>query len=73
MEVCTVKQFAESNREKGLWPDSEASIWAIRNEQDNNGFAKAFKKMGRRVLIDIPVFWECFKKMQGGKNESLPK
>ena len=29
---------------------------------ETNGFAAAFKRVGRRVLVDAPVFWEIVEK-----------
>lgn len=55
----TVKNFAKKNKEKGIWPSTEPSIWAIRAHRLKNGFNKAFFTIGGRVLIDEEKFWEC--------------
>jgi hypothetical protein len=40
------------------WPPIGGLRHMIFN-QDTNGFKRAFKKIGRRVLIDEAAFFEC--------------
>lgn len=65
--LYTVKGLAKKNKEKGTWPSSEASIWALRAGAPGNGFGKAFITIGRRVLIDEGKFWEAVAHLQEGK------
>ena len=60
-KLFTVKKFAQKNREQGSWPGSESAIWALRASSPENGFAKVFVTIGRRVLIDEEKFWEVVK------------
>ena len=55
---ATVKQFAS---EQSVF--SESSLrWMIYNKE-TNGFAPAFKRVGpKRILIDVPVFYELIGK-----------
>jgi len=55
----TVKNFAKKNKEVGIWPGSEPTIWALRANSNINGFSKAFLSIGRRVLINEEKFWEA--------------
>lgn len=54
----TVKGFADRNRKRGTWPSSEASIWALKQNSDTNGFKDCFINIDRRVLINSKKFWE---------------
>jgi hypothetical protein len=64
--LCTVKQFCEMNN--GKWPSEHALRALILNASwEQNEFQPAFKRMGRRVLIDPVKFWECVDKMQEKK------
>lgn len=63
--IFTIKQFAHLY----AWP-TEASIRSIFYKRHENGFEDAFIRMGRRILIDEKVFWECLKNKKEGKNES---
>ena len=46
------------------WPPPGGMRHLIFNA-DNNGFASAFKRVGRRVLVDAEKFWEIVE-AQGG-------
>ncbi len=49
------------------WPPQGGLRHLIFNEK-TNGFASAFKRVGRRVLIDENAFFACVDKQnQGGK------
>lgn len=49
------------------WPPQGGLRHLIFNEE-TNGFASAFKRVGRRVLIDEAEFFACVDKQnQGGK------
>lgn len=63
-EYYTVKEFARINKENGTWPSSEAAIWALRANSPENGFGKAFVKIGGRLLIDAKAFMECMEKQK---------
>ncbi len=56
---ATVKQFSEMN--KGKWPSTEGTIRAIilNASLGKNNFQKAFKRFGKRVLINVEEFWRC--------------
>lgn len=64
----TVKNFAHKNRESGAWPSSESAIWALKARSPENGFAKAFIHVGRRVLVDEERFWEAVSNLQETTN-----
>ena len=53
MSLITVYQFVE----KYPWPKYGGLRWLIFHEK-TNGFDKAFKRVGRRVLVDEEIFWE---------------
>jgi len=55
----TCRQF----NEKYPWP-SETALRAIIQDADKRGFASAFKRYGRRVLIDPEEFWSCLERQQ---------
>lgn len=63
MNCSTIKEFALKNKNQGLWPNSEAALYAMRQNAPQNGFGEVFLKVGRRVLIDEDKFWEAIKKM----------
>lgn len=49
------------------WPPAGGLRHLIFNEQ-TNGFSSAFKRVGKRVLIDEANFFACIEKLnQGGK------
>lgn len=48
------------------WPPQGGLRHLIFNK-DTNGFATAFKKVGRRVLIDETEFFECVERNNAGK------
>ena len=60
----TVKNFAKKNADAGIWPSSEAAIWALRAGAPDNGFGKAFLKVGRRVIIAEDKFWSAIEHLQ---------
>lgn len=47
------------------WPPIGGLRHLIFNE-DTNGFKKAFKRVGRRVLIDEAEFFACIERKNGG-------
>lgn len=55
----TCRQF----NEKYPWP-SETALRAIIQDADKRGFSSAFKRYGRRVLIDPEEFWACLERQQ---------
>lgn len=64
VSLMTVRQFVESL--KGGWPHSESVMRAIIYDAKSgkNGFQPAFKKMGKRVLVDVKAFWKCMEEAQ---------
>jgi hypothetical protein len=58
--LMTVKQFCEKYP---AWP-SESALRAIILDAPINGFIKAFKRVGRRVLVDEKAFWEAVDHLQ---------
>ncbi len=48
------------------WPPQGGLRHLIFNEK-NNGFASAFKRVGRRVLIDEAEFFACVDKQNQGE------
>ena len=56
--LLTVRQFAEKHK-----AFTAPAIRNIRFNQDSNGFAPAFKTVGRKVLIDEKAFFEIIEKM----------
>lgn len=56
--LLTVKQFAEKHP-----AFSAPAIRNIRFNQDSNGFAPAFKTVGRKVLIDEKAFFAIIEEM----------
>lgn len=57
--ILTCKQFCEMQK----WP-SMGALRGIIRRSDKNGFKSAFKRVGRRVLVDNEEFWKCFEKVQ---------
>ena len=47
------------------WPPQGGLRHLIFN-QETNGFASAFKRVGRRVLVDEREFFACVDKQNGG-------
>lgn len=47
------------------WPPQGGLRHLIFNAK-SNGFATAFKKVGRRVLVDETAFFECVNRQNGG-------
>lgn len=66
-KIFTVKNFAKKNKEQGTWPDSEASIWALRANSSTNGFKDAFFTVNARVLIDEEKFETAIAVIQKNK------
>lgn len=62
-QEMTVSQFIEMR--EGKWP-SEASLRGIILDASwgKNNFQKAFKRVGRRVLIVPDEFWRCVDQLQ---------
>jgi len=50
--LLTVRQFSAEHP----WP-SESALRALIFDAPHNGFSPAFKRIGRRVLIDVSAFW----------------
>jgi hypothetical protein len=48
------------------WPPQGGLRHLIFNGK-TNGFSKAFKRVGRRVLIDEVAFFECVEAQNGGE------
>ncbi len=64
----TVKNFAQKNADDGVWPSSEAAIWALRAGAPENGFGDAFLKVGRRVLVAEGKFWAAIELLQEARH-----
>jgi hypothetical protein len=69
-EMCTVEKFVKRNEERGTWPGTAAAVWGLRADAPQNGFGKAFVKVGRRVLVDVEEFWKAVYYLQEVKNGS---
>tara|TARA_Y100000034_G_scaffold100960_1_gene124882 strand:+ start:660 stop:926 length:267 start_codon:yes stop_codon:yes gene_type:complete len=65
-----VRKLAEKNRKNGTWPDTDATIWALRAGAPENGFRDAFLKVGRTVLVDEDKFWKAVDRLQEAINVS---
>lgn len=65
--LLTVRQFSD----KYPWP-SESALRAIISDAawGKNSFANAFKRIGRRVLVDEGEFWRCVESMQEGQSHA---
>ncbi len=48
------------------WPTAAGLRHLIFNEA-TNGFGTAFKRIGRRVLVDEAEFFRCVERQQGGR------
>lgn len=66
--LLTVRQFALKNQ--GRWPGSESAIRAIIFDAawGKNHFQEAFKRVGRRVLVDEKAFWDAVNGSQEPNN-----
>lgn len=66
----TVKLFCE----KYPWP-SESALRAIilGAAWGENKFQSAFKRVGRRVLVNAPEFWRCVDLMQEHPNHACKR
>lgn len=69
-KYLTVRQFCE----KCSWP-SESALRAIilGASWGENEFQTAFKRVGRRVLVDVNEFWLCVDRMQEGPNHACKR
>lgn len=61
-QLVTVRQFCE----RFTYP-SESALRAIILESSVNGFDKAFFRVGRRVLVNVPTFFQIIQEKNGGK------
>lgn len=52
VRFVTVRQLANAPG----WP-SESALRALIFHADSNGLAPAIRRVGRRVLVDVEVFW----------------
>jgi hypothetical protein len=59
--LFSLRQFAARNP-----AFSEPSLRWIRFNQRSNGFARAFVKVGRRVLVNEDIFFECIRQCNPG-------
>ena len=62
--LIPVKRWPEIHE----WP-SEAGLRHLRFFCESNGFKAAFVRVGRRVLIDERVFFECARNWQRGQKK----
>jgi hypothetical protein len=60
-EFLTVNAFCRRYPE---WP-SPSALRAIILDAPTNGFARAFVRVGRRVLIDVDEFWGIVQAKRG--------
>lgn len=58
-KLFTIKKFATKNRELGIWPSRGPILYGLQERSPQNGFGKAFVRVGGRVLIDEEKFWEA--------------
>ncbi len=56
-KLSTIKRFASANP-----AFSEGSLRWLRFNSDVNGFGRAFKKIGRRVLINEAEFFDAIER-----------
>jgi hypothetical protein len=68
LSLLTVNQFCQ----KHPWP-TESALRAMIFDAHKNGFAPAFKRVGRRVLIDEKEFWRCVDRLQEAKQHAASK
>lgn len=54
--MLTLKQFAEKNP----WPN-ESTLRNLYYKRKVNGMEMAFKKIGRRIIVDEEVFFQILK------------
>ena len=59
----TIKRFIEEYKKTG-WITYDSVRYLIRH-QKTNGFSLAFKKVGKRILIDVNEFWDIVDKKNG--------
>lgn len=62
-KLLTVSQWNEYHS----WPPIGGLRHLIFNEK-TNGFSQAFKRVGRRVLIDETEFFACVARQNGGQS-----
>lgn len=55
-QMLTLKQFAEKNP----WPN-ESTLRNLFYKRKENGLDLAFKKIGRRIIVDEEVFFQLVK------------
>jgi len=72
MATETLQKTSASTRLIPIQKWNEFHIWPpyggmqhIRFHKEKNGFSKAFKKIGGRVLVDEAAFFECASTKQG--------
>jgi hypothetical protein len=73
MTATTQQQNQPSNRlipvpewnQHHSWPPQGGLRHLIFHEK-TNGFSKAFKRVGRRVLVDEAAFFACVERQNGG-------
>ena len=53
--LLTVSEWLQTH----TWPPTEKSLRQLIFYENTNGFASAFKRVGRRVLIDEAEFFKC--------------
>ena len=61
-QLITVRQFCE----RYAYP-SESALRAIILDASINGFDKAIFRVGRRVLVNVPAFFQIIEEKNGGK------
>ncbi|MBS0637012.1 MAG: hypothetical protein JSS12_05845 [Verrucomicrobia bacterium] len=61
-QLVTVRQFCE----RFTYP-SESAMRAIILDSSINGFDKAIFRVGRRVLVNVPTFFQIIQEKNGGK------
>ena len=61
-QLITVRQFCE----RYSYP-SESALRAIILDASINGFDKAIFRVGRRVLVNVPAFFQIIEEKNGGK------
>ena len=61
-QLVTVRQFCE----RFTYP-SESAMRAIILDSSINGFYKAIFRVGRRVLVNVPTFFQIIQEKNGGK------
>ena len=69
-QLLTVRQFTQ----KYPWP-TESGIRALifGASKNENKFQSAFKRVGRRVLIDQSEFWLCVDRIQEDPNHACKR